>query len=434
MINKIDDMYTYFAKREKRFGMNFGLERMNELLEHLNVSHKNLPFVHIAGTNGKGSTLNYLKNIMMEQGYKVGTFTSPHIESIKERIMINDDYIEEADFLSLFRKVMLVIEGMEQEDVYPTQFEILTIIALMYFQEKKPDLVIMETGLGGRLDSTNVITPLLSVITNVSIDHTNILGNTIREIATEKAGIIKENSFVATGVKDDEALSVIVAKAKEQNSELFRLGEQFTADAQQSRQNGESFVYSFGDHQLVDVSIAMIGNHQIDNAACAITAALLLKEKYDYALSEGKLRSGLQKAVWKGRLEQISKNPAVIVDGSHNEEGINTLIETLQNRYNDKKVIFVTAALADKDVASMIQKLEKVAHHIIFTQFTMDRALEAGEFAKQCRNVTYSVLEDYKEALDEGLGMADQDTVIVITGSLYFLYYARPYLLTGIND
>jgi len=434
MINKIDDMYTYFAKREKRFGMNFGLERMNELLEHLNVSHENLPFVHIAGTNGKGSTLNYLKNIMMEQGYKVGTFTSPHIESIKERIMINDDYIEEADFLSLFRKVMLVIEGMEQEDVYPTQFEILTIIALMYFQEKKPDLVIMETGLGGRLDSTNVITPLLSVITNVSFDHTNILGNTIREIATEKAGIIKENSFIVTGVKDDEALSVIEAKAKEQNSKLFRLGEQFTADAQQTRQNGESFVYSFCDHQLTDVSIAMIGNHQIDNAACAITAALLLKEKYDYALSEGKLRSGLQKAVWKGRLEQISKNPAVIVDGSHNEEGINTLIETLQNRYDDKKVIFVTAALADKDVSSMIQKLEKVAYHIIFTQFTMDRALEADKFAKHCRNVTYSVLEDYKEALDEGLRMADQDTVIVITGSLYFLYYARPYLLTRIND
>jgi len=430
MITKIDDMYTYFAKREKRFGMNFGLERMNELLEHLNVSHENLPFVHIAGTNGKGSTLNYLKNIMMEQGYRVGTFTSPHIETIQERIMINDEYISEEDFLALFRKVMHVIEEMEQEDVYPTQFEILTIIALMYFQEKKPDLVIMETGLGGRLDSTNVIKPLLSIITNVSFDHTNILGNTIREIATEKAGIIKDDSYVVTGVKGDEALSVIERKAKEQNSELFRLGEHFTADDQLANQDGENFDYSFGNQYLAGVSITMIGKHQIDNAACAITAAILLKEKYDYTLIEEKLRLGLQKAMWKGRLEQISKDPAVIVDGSHNEEGISTLIETLQNRYVDKKIIFVTAALADKDVASMIQMLEKVAYHIIFTQFTMERALEAGEFAKHCRNVPYSVMEDYKEALDESLRVADKDTVIVVTGSLYFLYYARPYLLT----
>lgn len=432
MITKIDDMYTYFAKREKRFGMNFGLERMHELLEHLNVSHENLPFVHIAGTNGKGSTLNYLKNIMMEQGYRVGTFTSPHIESIKERIMINDEYIEEEEFLALFRKVMQVIEGMEQEDVYPTQFEILTIIALMYFQEKKPDLVIMETGLGGRLDSTNVITPLLSIITNVSFDHTNILGNTIREIATEKAGIIKENSFVVTGVKDGEALFVIQHTAKDKGSELYILGDQFSVVDQPVNQEGEKFSYSFGDNRFEDVELEMIGKHQIDNAACAITAAILLKEKYDFSLTEENLRNGLQKAVWKGRLEQISKSPAIIVDGSHNEEGINTLIETLQSRYADKKIIFVTAALADKDVSSMINKLEKVAHHIIFTQFTMDRALEAEEFAKHCRNVSYRVFEDYEAALEESLKMADKDSVVVVTGSLYFLYYARPYLLNKI--
>lgn len=432
MITKIDDMYTYFAKREKRFGMNFGLERMHELLAHLQVSHEELPFVHIAGTNGKGSTLNYLKNIMMAQGYRVGTFTSPHIETIKERIMINDEYIDEEEFLAMFRKVMQVIEGMEQEDVYPTQFEILTIIALMYFREKKPDLVILETGLGGRLDSTNVITPLLSIITNISFDHTNILGNTIREIAGEKAGIIKDNSFVVTGVKNEEALNVIERTAKEKNCELFKLGEQFAAIAQPTDQDGESFTYSFGNHYLDDMSIAMIGKHQIDNAACAVTAAILLKEKYDYSLTEEKMRIGLQKAMWKGRLEQISKEPAVIVDGSHNEEGINTLIETLQNRYADKKVIFVTAVLADKDVASMIEKLEKVAHHIIFTQFTMDRALEASAFAKSCKNVPHSVFEDYKEALDESLRMADHDTIIVVTGSLYFLYYARPYLLNEI--
>jgi len=429
MINKIDDMYTYFAKREKRFGMNFGLERMHDLLAELKVSHRDLPFVHIAGTNGKGSTVNYLKNIMMEQGYKVGTFTSPHIESIKERIMINDEYIAESDFLSLFRQVMQTIEAMEQEQVYPTQFEILTVIALMYFQEKRPDFVIMETGLGGRLDSTNVIQPLLSIITNVSFDHTNILGNTIQEIATEKAGIIKENSYVITGVREGEALSVVQKKAEEQHSELRVLGEHFQVVEQATQPDGETFTYISEDCRMEKMQLRMLGKHQIENAALAIAAALLLKEKYYYSFQEDSIRNGVQKAIWRGRLERISSNPYVIVDGSHNEAGIETLIQTLQARYQKKKIVFITAALADKDVSSMMSKLEKVASHIICTQFTMDRALEAEQLAKHCESVTCSVYDDWKAALDEGIQNADDETVVVVTGSLYFLYYARPYLL-----
>ncbi|WP_019242774.1 MULTISPECIES: bifunctional folylpolyglutamate synthase/dihydrofolate synthase [Bacillus] len=429
MLQKIEDMYDYFAKREQRFGMNFGLERMDALLEGLHIQHNQQKFIHLAGTNGKGSTLHYLKKILSSQGYRVGTFTSPHIESIKERIMINDEYIEEEDFLRLFNTVVQYVESMEQENVFPTQFEILTIIALMYFQEKKPDYVLMETGLGGRLDSTNVIHSLISIITNISLDHTNILGNKISGIAAEKAGIIKEDSIVITGVKDEEALPVIKAKASEMNSEILVINENFYVESKMPTQNGEVFHYCFGNHTFEDCMISMLGKHQIDNASLAITAALVLRDKYNVTLTNEAIRTGLLAANWKGRLETISETPKIIVDGSHNEAGISALIDTLKARYRDKKIIIVTAALADKDVDSMISMLEEVADHMICTQFEMDRALEAEKLATHCKNVPCSIEMSWEKALEKSLEMVDDDSLIVVTGSLYFLYYARPYLM-----
>ncbi|MGM9923790.1 MAG: bifunctional folylpolyglutamate synthase/dihydrofolate synthase [Bacillus sp. (in: firmicutes)] len=428
MLTKIDDLYEYLAKREQRFGMNFGLERMEELLAGLDVRHESLKFVHLAGTNGKGSTLHYLKKILMESGYKVGTFTSPHIESVRERIMIGDECIPEADFLRLFNCVMAYIEDMEQEQVFPTQFEILTVIALMYFQEQQPDLVLMETGLGGRLDSTNVITSLLSIITSISRDHTNILGNSISGIAAEKAGIIKPNTQVVTAVRNGEALPVIREKAHEKGSSLYVLGEDFHVEKKEAKHNGELFSYSFGDEQMKDVMISMLGKHQADNASLAITAASLLQQHHGFTVSEDALRTGLLKANWKGRLETVSEQPHIIIDGSHNEEGIRALIDTLQARYSDKKIIFLTAALADKDVSTMMAMIEEVADHIICTQFTMDRALSADKLAAHCNKVPARVITDWETAVEEGMKMMEDDALFVVTGSLYFLYYTRPYI------
>lgn len=434
MFKDINDVYTYFLTREKKLGMKFGLERMHELLEHLHVSLHDLNFIHLAGTNGKGSTLNYLKNILIAEGYQVGAFISPHIERLEERMTINNEEISEADLLRLCNKVMDTVGNMEQDNVYPTQFEMLTIIALMYFQEKQPDFVLMETGLGGNLDSTNVITPLLSIITNVSLDHTNILGNEIHYIAQEKAGIIKENKVTITGAKDEVALAVITEYAKLRNNELFILGEQFKLNHKQSVADGEKFSYSFANQQLNDVKISMLGDHQVDNASLAMTAAFVLQDKYGYAMSENSIRSGLEKAIWQGRLETVSKHPHVIVDGSHNEEGMNTLLETLENRYHDKNIIFVTAALADKDVESMIKKLETQASHIICTQFTSDRALSASELASHCSTREYSIVTDWKEAVDKGLEMCNDDTMLVVTGSLYFLGFVRPYVKEWLDE
>lgn len=429
MLQKIDDLYDYLAKREQRFGMNFGLERMEEMLKGLNVKHQQLKFVHLAGTNGKGSTLHYLKEMLIAGGYRVATFTSPHIESVKERIMINDECISEKDFLRIFNHVMEYIDNLEQKDIFPTQFEILTIIALMYFEEQKPDLVLMETGLGGRLDSTNVITSLISIITSISRDHTNVLGNSISGIAFEKAGIIKNNSYVITGVTNEEALSVIQNKAQEMHSVLYELDKHFQIKHLSSTNSGEAFSYIFQENAFEKCMISMLGKHQVQNASLAITAALLLDEKFGFILNDESIKAGLLRSNWKGRLETVSKEPHIIVDGSHNEAGIRALIDTLQDRYSHKKIIFVTAALADKDVTSMMGMLEQVAHHIICTQFTMDRALEAKKLVAHCKNTPSSYYNSWKTAIDKGVQMMDENSLLVVTGSLYFLYYVRPYFL-----
>ncbi|MFS0780733.1 bifunctional folylpolyglutamate synthase/dihydrofolate synthase [Bacillus sp. 1P06AnD] len=433
MLTKIDDMYTYLAKREQQLGMNFGLERMHELLEGLGVDHQSIRFVHLAGTNGKGSTLHDLKQILAHAGYEVGTFTSPHIESVQERIMINDTCIEEADFLRLFNQVIAYIEKMEKNNLFPTQFEILTVIALMYFVEKRPDIVLMETGLGGRLDSTNVITPLFSIITNVSYDHMNILGDTIEKIAYEKAGIIKRESYVITGAKHPDALDVIREKAQKESSRLFVMGEEFNMENLEPLPDGELFSYSWEAIHMDDVHLSMLGKHQTENASLAITAALLLRHAFDFRIQEEDIRGGLAHANWKGRLEVLSSSPYVIVDGSHNEDGMRTLVNTLHSRFAGKRIIMVTAALKDKDVRMMTSMLKQVADYIIFTQFEMDRALDAESMSKYSSGTEHIVIKEWDKAIERGLEMADGNTVLLVTGSLYFLYYARPYLAQRLN-
>lgn len=433
MIERIEDLDTYFSMREKLFGMNFGLERMYELLKVLDVQHDQIKFVHIAGTNGKGSTVHYLKKILSQQGYKVGTFTSPHIERIEERIMINDDYINEADFLRLCNKVISHLGIFEKEKNHPTQFEMLTVIALLYFLEQKPDLVIMETGLGGRLDSTNVINPLVSIITNISFDHMNILGHTITSIASEKAGIIKENSYVVTGIKNQEALGVVKDTVNNKKCELYVLNKDFNAIENKTCENGEIFTYVNGEHQFDNLTIPMLGKHQVENATLAITTALLLQEKFSFLLDEISIRQGLENAMWRGRIETISLNPPVIVDGSHNEEGIQALVDTLKKRFDQKKIIFVVAALADKDVGTMIGKLEEIADHIICTEFDADRALSAEKLVLLCKKNKSSCVPSWKEAIEQGISRTSNDTVLVVTGSLYFLHHARPFVESNIG-
>ncbi|MGN1401307.1 MAG: bifunctional folylpolyglutamate synthase/dihydrofolate synthase [Bacillus sp. (in: firmicutes)] len=434
MIKHIDEMYTYFEKREKSFGMNFGLERMHQLLASLEVDHGALRFVHIAGTNGKGSTLNFLKRILCRHGLRVGSFTSPHIETVQERIMINDDWIPESDFLRLFNHVIGVVENMEEQSSFPTQFEILTVIALLYFQEQAPDLILMEAGLGGRLDSTNVIEPLLSIITNVSKDHMNVLGDTIEQIAGEKAGIIKKGCPVVTGARHQDALKVIKKKASETKSVLFALDNQIRLANTVSVDWGEQFDYLFANYSFRQLGIRMIGRHQVDNAALAVTAALYLQEPLHFVLVEELMREGLQEANWRGRLETISDSPTIIVDGSHNEEGIRTMVQTIEERYKNRDIIVVMATLADKDNEFMVSEIEKITDQIIFTEFEAVRALPAEELAGFGTKAGNRVEKSWEQALDAGLADLDSESLLLVTGSLYFLYYSRAYLKARVAE
>lgn len=434
MIHKLSELDAFLEKRTKQLGMNFGLERIEALLEGLNVSHEELPIIHVAGTNGKGSTIAFLRNILMEQGYTVGTFTSPHIESIQEVITLNESYISEADFIRLFNKVIAYVEIMEEDNLFPTQFEILTIIAFMYFLEKQPDIVLLETGLGGRLDSTNVVTPLLSIITSISRDHTNILGSEISNIALEKAGIIKEGKPVVTGVKNEEALSVIQKVSGEKGSPLFILNQEFSTFNEKGEAGTECFSYEFGGEHLGDMAIRMLGKHQIENAALAVTAILILKKKYAFTITETSIKKGLLQTFWKGRIEVVHTNPTIIIDGSHNEEGIAALVATLKSHYSSKKIIFLTAALVDKDVASMVSQLELIGHTIICTEFKMNRAMSAKQLGSYCRHSSHIVVPEWQSAIVKGMELIDEDSILVITGSLYFLANVRPLLLKSLKN
>ena len=428
MINHIDEMNAYLEKREKQFGMNFGLERMHELVRILDIRLPEMKFVHIAGTNGKGSTLHFLEGILSQHGLTVSAFTSPHIETMMERITYNQEYIPEEDFLRIFNGVVSSLEQLEREDLFPTQFEILTIIALLYFQEKRPDIILMETGLGGRLDSTNVIDPLLSVITNISLDHTNILGDDIKAIAFEKAGIIKKDRITVTGAKQPEALDVIREKADKQNNCLYILGTDMELRHIRPTEKGEYFDFAFRENKYEDLSIEMLGKHQVENASLAVTSAILLQPLLGFKMEEARMRDGLKKAVWKGRMEIISTNPLIMVDGSHNEEGVRALSETLRSRFSGKRLVIVMATLADKDNAFMVSELEKIADDMIFTEFDMERALAAEDLAAYSTFKEPKVEKNWRKALEDGLSALDENTMLVATGSLYFLQRNRLFL------
>lgn len=431
MIQNYEQAEQFMLNREYKLGMNFGLERMRTALKKLGNPEKKFKSIHIAGSNGKGSTLTYLKEILMEEGYRVGSFTSPHLEKMNERIMINHEMISDEQFILLLNKLIPVMEEIEgeNEENYLTYFEIVTILSFLYFEQKKPDIALIETGLGGRLDSTNVINPLIAIITSISMEHTNILGDTLAQIAFEKAGIIKEGITVVSGVHDEEPYKSIYDKAKEMNADLYTLGKEFRVTASEHEQDDERFALKWKDGGLTDLVIKMFGQHQIENASLAILSALFLNEKYSLSVSEKSIRTGLMNARWSGRFEKISDKPLTILDGAHNIAGVEALIHTIKSRYPGRQVHFLLAVLRDKDYKNMIAELDQVAASITFTEFTMDRCCEAEELYRNSKNQHKDMEKDWKNAVDKIQGKLDNKDIFIVAGSLYFLALVRPYLL-----
>ncbi|MBM7605740.1 dihydrofolate synthase/folylpolyglutamate synthase [Metabacillus crassostreae] len=430
MFNTYEEALNWIHGRLK-FGVKPGLKRMEWLLEQMNSPERNIPIIHVAGTNGKGSTISYLLHMLTEAGYDVGTFTSPYIETFNERISVNGKPISNQEMLQLANEVKPYVDKAETTELGgPTEFEIITTMMFLYFGKyHKPDFVLLETGLGGRLDSTNIVTPILSIITNVGYDHMNILGSTISEIASEKAGIIKQGIPVFTGSENKEVVEVFSRIANQNQAPLFKIGEEFQILNSSQQQKGEMFSMKTNHNEYNQVSIMMKGQHQVQNATLAIAAIDYLNNLEIVSLKKEHIYAGINKAFWMGRFEQIYTNPEVIIDGAHNKEGIESLINTVNRHYPNRKIHILFSALKDKEYSEMINRLTCIATSISFTTFDFPRAASSEELFLACEFSKKDYFPSWRQAVEEMLiKYENKDDLILITGSLYFISTVREYV------
>ncbi|MEQ6389614.1 folylpolyglutamate synthase/dihydrofolate synthase family protein [Bacillaceae bacterium S4-13-58] len=412
-----------------KHGIKPGLARIEWFMEKLGSPEKKIPAVHIAGTNGKGSTVTYMRNILEAEGYRVGTFTSPYIETFNERISVNGVPISDEEWIQLVEVIKPLSEELEATTSLgsPSEFEVITAMMFYYFDTHPVDLVVIETGLGGRLDSTNVTQPLLTIITSIGLDHTEFLGNTYEKIAFEKAGIIKPGIPVIAAGTTTSAATVIEEKAVELKAPYYKVSENLSFLWKESSRNGEYFdVFLPEGKELKNLFISMKGRHQISNATLAVIATVLLREK-GYDVSDESIRLGLSKSAWMGRFEKVMDQPEVILDGAHNLEGIQALCQTVEKHYSTYKKHLVFSALGDKPLRQMIEFCDETFDSILFTTFSFPRSIPASDLAKYSQNPQKSINEKWEDAIEGLLRTASKEDLIVVTGSLYFISEVRKY-------
>ena len=415
-----------------KFGMVLGLSRMEELLRRLGDPQDTLNVIHVAGTNGKGSVSKYLEEGLAACGYKMGLYTSPYIEKFNERIRFDGADISDEDLEYYGQKVVDAAEAMVADGKdSPTEFEVVTAIAFLYFAGKKADITILEVGLGGIGDSTNVVKhPLASVITSISYDHMAQLGNTLAEIAVNKAGIIKTGCPVISNVPERDAAKIIARKAYAMGSRLFDVS---GIRAAVSEQTPFSQVVSMElyEKSYSDVEISMVGKHQAENLKTALATLEILRKSGAVKLDREALNEGLKRARQPGRFEVIGggpeagdeSKPLVIIDGAHNEAGAQALQETMAQYFAGKKILLVAGILADKQIDSIVKFLTKITDHIIVTEPDNPRKLAASELAKHMADagVTAEVIADAEAAMHHAKELADGYDVILFAGSLYLI-------------
>ncbi|ECL8005992.1 bifunctional folylpolyglutamate synthase/dihydrofolate synthase [Listeria innocua] len=412
-----------------RLGIKPGLARMEYIMEKLNHPEKANKWVHIAGTNGKGSTLTFIRSSLEEAGYKTGTFTSPYIETFNERISVNGIPVSDQMIVDLANRIKPIAEELEKT-VYgpPSEFEIITAMMFLCFAEYESiDIGIIEVGLGGRLDSTNVLTPLISVITTIGMDHMEFLGNSIEQIAGEKAGIIKPGIPVISGVIQKEAQEVIINNAVRNNSNVAWLNKDFFI---QNRDDEITYRTSHGD-EIPNITIGLLGIHQLNNAAVAIKVLQYLNTFSSYEINQSAIKQGLKKAFWPGRMELLDVKPFIMLDGAHNPEGVKTFANSIRTYPGHKKII--VSILKDKNYQEMITLLKTIPDtDILLTTFDYPRAMSSNEVTQIGTVEGISTNPNWKQALDD-IKEIKNDTKFFITGSLYFISEVRKYLLSSHN-
>ena len=400
-----------------KFGIKPGLERMAWMLEELGNPQDNLKAVHIVGTNGKGSTVNALQTIFSQAGYEVGTFTSPYIIDFKERISINGQMISEENLLGLVERVKPVVERLPKETEHEnaTEFEIITVLMFLYFGQVHPvDIAFIEAGMGGLHDSTNLFSPLVVICPSIGLDHQAVLGNTHAEIATEKAGVLKNGASFIYATDRTDVRDVFKQKANEEGSKTYELGKDFTAEG-----SSHPFDFIYKEQRLEGIALAMAGQHQVANASLAIMASLLLQKDYPKVTPE-LIKDALAHASWLGRTEFLMPN--LMIDGAHNNESVKVLIDLLRSEYADKDIELLFAAIDTKPIDSMLAQLESVGD-LTVTSFEYPNSVKLDKYP-----VTYKQVSDFQTWIEEHV-TANDDKLYVITGSLYFISQVRKWIL-----
>ena len=416
-------------------GQKFRLANIRALLRLLGNPHHRLKAIHIGGTNGKGSTAAFISSILQAAGYKVGLYTSPHLSCLRERITVNNIPISARKLTKLValikplvRKVSLLPEAYQ-----PTFFETVTALSFLFFSEEKVDFLVCEVGIGGRLDATNVLRPLVSVITNVDFEHKDKLGETITQIAREKAGIIKKKGIVITASRKREALSVIEKVCRRKETRLFRVGKDLGWRPIRSKLRGEKFEVEGIHGHYPQVEISLMGEYQMENATTAIGAVEALRP-YGIFIPSKIIRQGLAKTNWPGRFEIARRRPLIILDGAHNPAAAKALKETLVNlsdrSLSPNNLILILGVLNGKDISGIVKELAPLAKEVVVTKPKTERSMEPDDLVREVRRYTTNVIvrRAAESALFYALKQASAKDTILLTGSLYLVGEARKFL------
>ena len=418
----------------RRFGSVLGLERMNDVLSKLGDPQGDLKVIHVAGTNGKGSVCKFLEGGLSSCGYNVGLYTSPYIESFNERIRLGGHDISDSDLEVYTDRVLAKVDELVSEGKdSPTEFEVITAVALLYFKEKNADIVILEVGLGGSGDSTNVVKePLASVICSISYDHMDRLGNTLEEIAADKAGIIKPGCPVISNVPEHGSAAVIARRAYENDSRLYDVsGIKFHIyDETPFSQKVTMELYGT---DYSDVEISMVGRHQGENLKTALAVIEVLRKAGKIKVERGRLYDGLKTAVQPGRFEILSEDPFIIADGAHNEAGAAALQDTMKRYFSDSRVLLVTGMLADKQVDAILGHFSGITKDVIVTEPDNPRKLPAEKLAQHFEQfgITAQVAKTPEESLRLSEKMREDHDAVLFAGSLYLIGEIRRLLKNG---
>jgi len=406
-----------------RTGIKLGLENTSKLLAYFDNPQLKIRTVHVAGTNGKGSTSAFMESILRKSGYRTGLYTSPHLLDFRERIQTDRHWISKKAFRDLVFRIKTAANELE---IDPTFFEFGTTMAFLYFYEQKVDWNIIETGLGGRLDSTNLCHADIAIITSISIDHTQFLGDDLLKITTEKAGIIKTNSAVVTGIKDERLFQIIQEKSFRENAPVHQLGKEFRVDLKNISNHKLKFDYFGMGHRLQDLETSLIGKHQAYNASLAVTAGLLLNSR-GCKITDSAIRQGLLTTHWDGRIEIAQKSPILVLDCAHNPESVRILTATLREYFTYKRRYVILGIMKDKAIDDIIEIIDDFADHIILVKPQQERSADPEilltKLAKSQKVV--EIIEEIPYALGIIGDICNPDDIICVTGSIYTVAEAK---------